>query len=172
MRKVICAVLVIIIIAMGSTCIAQETDLQETYMSYYRAMIREAVRFDYQDFGEGAVGYQYALVFIDETDTIPSLLLAELTSDGIRYVKVFQYDPAIPGLIEPLEPLNEYRNMLYTGEGGKGLLLWYSDGAFDSGIMKVRIVDGKLVQSKLWYGPNGTWPDDIQREEIVWTDVQ
>ena len=81
MRKVICAVLVIIIIAMGSTCIAQETDLQETYMSYYRAMIREAVRFDYQDFGEGAVGYQYALVFIDETDTIPSLLLAELTSD-------------------------------------------------------------------------------------------
>ena len=68
--------------------------------------------------------------------------------------------------------MNEYRNMLYTGEGGKGLLLWYSDGAFDSGIMKVRIVDGKLVQSKLWYGPNGTWPDDIQREEIVWTDVQ
>ena len=68
MRKVICAVLIIIIIAMGSTCVAQETDLQETYMSYYRAMIREAVRFDYQDFGEGAVGYQYALVVHKSND--------------------------------------------------------------------------------------------------------
>ena len=146
--------------------------LDETVRSYYQAMINEKERFDYQDYGEGAAGYQYALVYMDEGDAIPALLLAECSWDGIRFVKVFQYDPGKPGLWESLDPLNEYRNMLYLREGGKGLLLWYSDGAYDSGIMEVQLEQYNLKYNELWYGENGTWPDDIPKEDILWTDIQ
>ena len=145
--------------------------LNETIRSYYQAMINEKERFDYQDYGEGAVGYQYALVYMDEGDAIPALLLAECSWDGVRFIKVFQYDPEKPGLWENLDPLNEYRNMLYLREGGKGLLLWYSDGAYDSGIMEVRLEQYNLKYNQLWYGANGTWPDDIPKEDIQWTDI-
>ena len=145
--------------------------LNETIRSYYQAMINEKDRFDYQNYGEGAAGYQYALVYMDERDAIPALLLAECSWDGVRFIKVFQYDPEKPGLWENLDPLNEYRNMLYLREGGKGLLLWYSDGAYDSGIMEVRLEQYNLKYNQLWYGANGTWPDDIPKEDIQWTDI-
>lgn len=172
MKKLISVLLIAVLTMLSMAGLAQDADLQETYLSYYRAMINEKDRFDYQDYGEGAVGYQYALVYMSEADTIPALLLAECSPDGIRFVKVFQYDPEKPGLIEPLEPLNEYRSMLYLREGGKGLLLWYSDGAYDSGILEVRLTNGSLEFSDLWYGPNdGTWPDNIPKEDILWNDV-
>lgn len=143
----------------------------ETVRSYYQAMINEKDRFDYQDYGEQTSGYQYAVVYMDEEDTIPALLLAECSWDGVRYIKVFRYDPDKPGLWENLDPLNEYRSMLYLREGGKGLLLWYSDGAYDSGIMEVRLEQYNLKYHDLWYGNNGTWPDDIPKEEISWIDI-
>ena len=143
----------------------------ETYMSFYRARIQEADRYDYQDYGDGAAGYQYALVYMAQDDTIPALLLAECAPDGVRYVKVFQYDPAISGVMECPDPLNEYRAMLYCRAGGKGLLLWYSDGAYDSGITEIRLTDGTLQYNSLWYGENGTWPDEILKEDINWIDI-
>lgn len=145
--------------------------LDETIRSYYQAMINEKERFDYWDYGEPVAGYQYALVYLDEEDTIPGLLLAEYSWDGVRYIKIFQYDPDKPGLWENLDPLNEYRNMLYLREGGKGLLLWYSDGAYDSGIMEVRLEEYNLKRKDLWYGQNGTWPDEIPKEDITWIDI-
>ena len=156
---------------MGGALITGLDQLDETIRSYYQAMINEKDRFDYQDYGEGAAGYQYALVYMDEGDAIPALLLAECSWDGVRFIKVFQYDPEKPGLWENLDPLNEYRNMLYLREGGKGLLLWYSDGAYDSGIMEVRLEQYSLKYNQLWYGANGTWPDDIPKEDIQWTDI-
>ena len=143
----------------------------EPYMSFYRARIHEADRYDYQDYGEGAAGYQYALVYMAQNETIPALLLAERSWDGVRYVKVFQYDPAISGVTESLDPLNEYRAMLFCRAGEKGLLLWYSDGAYESGIMEVRLNDYTLQYDNLWYGENGTWPDEIPKEDINWTDI-
>ena len=82
-----------------------------------------------------------------------------------------RYDPDKPGLWENLDPLNEYRNMLYLREGGKGLLLWCSDGAYDSGIMEVRLEEYNLKRKDLWYGQNGTWPDEIPKEDITWIDT-
>ncbi len=153
---------------------AREADLQEEYMPYYRAMIREKDRFDYQDYGEAVAGYQYALVYLSEEDPIPALLLAERSWDDIRYIKVFQYDPDSRTLIEPLEPLNEYRAMLYLGDGGRGLLMWFSDGYMESGIMEIRMSDGSLLYGpEVWRGPNdGTWPESIPREEIEWIDAE
>ena len=61
-------------------------------MDYYQTIIREAERYDFFDFGETVTGYQYAIVYLDE-DTVPTLLLAEMTWDDIRYLKLFHYDP-------------------------------------------------------------------------------
>ena len=76
--------------------------------------------------------------------------LAELDGFGVRYLKVFLYDKGSKYVIEPSEPLNEYRAALYTREPGRGLLLWYSDGAYDSGIYEVRLKDGKLKYSDVY----------------------
>lgn len=143
----------------------------DTYMSFYRARIHEAERYDYQDYGEGAAGYQYALVYLSEEDPIPALLLAERSWDDVRYVKVFQYDPAVSGVRESLDPLNEYRATLYCRAGGKGLLLKYSDGVYESGIMEVRLDGYQLKYNNIWYGPNGSWPDAIPKEDIQWIDI-
>ena len=153
------------------TIIKKLDQLDETVRSYYQAMINEKDRFDYQDYGEQTAKYQYALVYMDEKDTIPALLLAECSWDSVRYIKVFQYDPDKPGLWENLDPLNEYRNMLYLREGGKGLLIWYADGAYDSGIMEIRLEQYNLKYNKLWYGQNGTWPEEIPKEDIAWIDI-
>ena len=145
--------------------------IDETARDLYRTYIQEAIRFDYQDYGEPVSGYQFALVYINQDDPIPALLLAELDGFGVRYLKVFLYDKGSKNVIEPFEPLNEYRAALYTREPGRGLLLWYSDGAYDSGIYEVRLEDGKLKYSDVWYGPNGEWPDNVSKEEIEWIDV-
>ncbi len=159
---------------------SQEAESDSVYMDYYRAIIRDAPRYDYYDNGEGAVRYQYALVYMEETDTIPALLLAEVTLDAVRYVKVFQYDPdmTVPGTAESMERLNEYRKYLYLRAGGRGLLQWYNDGE-SCGILQIHASRNQteahileLSGDDLWYGPNdGSWPSDIPKEDISWIDI-
>lgn len=172
MKNRICLLLVIMIAAVCAAGTAEEAGA-DLYMPYYRAAIAECERYDYMDYGDGAVGYQYAFVYLSGEDTIPALLLAEVSPDQVRYIKVFQYSPAEKRLLESLQPLNEYRAWLNTGKDGRGLLLWYSDGAYDAGILEVRFADEILDYQNLWRGANdGSWPADIPRTDISWTDVQ
>ncbi len=148
--------------------------LDETVRSYYQAMIDKKEQVDY--FGvwgnDTAVGYQYALVYIDEEDSIPALLLAGISSfDGCRYFKVFQYDPEKPGLWQCLEPWNEYKQRFYLRKGGKGLLYWNNDGMFHDVIYEARRGQYDLEIIKLWDGPDNTWPDEIPKEDITWIDI-
>jgi hypothetical protein len=56
---------------------------------------------------------------------------------------------------------------------GKGLLLWYSDGAYDAGIFEICLSGETLEYHDLWKGPNdGNWPTDIPKTDINWIDVQ
>ena len=171
MKKRICLLLTIMIAVIWVAGTAEEIN-EDIYMPYYRAAIGEAGQYDYMDYGDGAVGYQYAFVYLSEEDTIPALLLAEVSPDQIRYIKVFQYSPEEKRLLESRQPLNEYRALLNTGKDGRGLLLWYSDGAYDAGIFEIRFVDEKLEYHDLWEGANdGNWPADIPKTDIVWKDM-
>ncbi len=171
MKKWICLLLVIMIAATCAISTAEEVT-EDIYMPYYRVAIKEAERYDYMDYGDGAVGYQYAFVYLSEEDTIPALLLAEVSPDQVRYIKVFQYSAEEKRLMESLQPLNEYRAWLNAGKDGRGLLLWYSDGAYDAGIFEIRFIGEMLEYHDLWKGANdGSWPADIPKTDIVWTDV-
>lgn len=172
MKKRICLLLVIMIAAVCAIGTAEEASA-DIYMPYYRAAINEADRYDYMDYGDGAVGYQYAFVYLSDEDAIPALLLAEVSPDQKRYIKVFLYSPEEKRLLETLQPLNEYRSWLNAGKDGRGLLLWYSDGAYDAGILEVRLVGETLEYRDLWKGVNdGSWPADIPKTDINWIDVQ
>ena len=171
MKKWICLLLTIMTAATCAISVAEGVDT-ETYMSYYRSAIKECERYDYMDYGDGSVGYQYAFVYLSEGDAIPALLLAEVSPDQVRYIKVFRYSPEEKRLLESLQPLNEYRAWLCAGEGGRGLLLWYSDGAYDAGIFEILVSGETLEYRDLWKGSNdGNWPADIPKTDIVWTDV-
>lgn len=173
MKKFVCFFLLIMMTAISVVGISEDANLQETYMPYYRSAINECDRYDYLDYGDGAVGYQYSFVYLSEEDTIPALLLAEVSPDQVRYIKVFQYSPEEKRLLEPLQPLNEYRAWLNTGKDGRDLLLWYSDSAYDAGIFEIRLVNETLEYHDFWKGANdGNWPADIQKTDINWIDVQ
>ena len=173
MKKTTCLLLLIMTAVICIAGFSENTNPQETYMSYYRSAINECDRYDYMDYGDGAVKYQYAFVYLSEEDMIPALLLAEVSPDQVRYIKVFQYSPEEKRLLEPFRPLNEYRAWLNAGKDGKGLLLWYSDGAYDAGIIEIRLTGETLEYRDLWKGPNdGNWPADIPRTDINWIDVQ
>ena len=172
MKNRICLLLVIMIATACATGTAEEVDA-DIYMPYYQVAVRECDRYDYMDYGDGAVGYQYAFVYLSGEDTIPALLLAEVSPDQVRYIKVFLYSPEEKRLLETLEPLNEYRAWLNTGKDGRGLLLWYSDGAYNAGILEVLLAGETLEYHNLWKGANdGNWPADIPKTDINWIDVQ
>ena len=152
---------------------AQGSGQEDEVMNYYRTIIREAERYDYFDFGENVTGYQYAIVYLDE-DTVPTLLLAEMTWDGIRYIKLFHYDPEQHLTIESMNSIYEYHQMFYLRSGNRGLLKWYADGAYAYGINEIYIEDSDYKEKEIWYETNydKAWPENLPYEEIVWTDIE
>ena len=151
---------------------ARGSDQEDEVMAYYRTIIREAERYDFFDFGETVTGYQYAIVYLDE-DTVPTLLLAEMTWDDIRYLKLFHYDPEQHLTIESMTSLGEYHQKFYVRSGNRGLLQWYADGAYAYGITEIYIESGEFKGREVWYETNydKAWPDNLPYEEIAWTDV-
>ncbi len=152
---------------------ARGSEQEEEVMAYYRTIIREAERYDFFDFGEEVTGYQYAIVYLDE-DTIPTLLLAEMTWDQIRYIKLFHYDPEQHRTIESMTTLSEYHQAYYLRSGNRGLLQWYADGAYAYGILEIYIENGDFKGREVWYEENydKAWPENLPYEEIVWTDAK
>ncbi len=107
----------------------------DSFIRYYREIIDRADSYRYSFIGpSNNAYYQYALVYINEGDAVPALLLSSVTQEGmktINNVNTFQYDPESGKVIEIRQdsPLSDYYGSLHTRQDGKGLFF----KGFDTG---------------------------------------
>ena len=137
---------------------------EQFYMDYYEDSLRFLLEHD-----EWTVN-RYALVYLTEEDTIPSLLVVDDT-DG--WYTIYNYDPESREVKPYYFTMHGVPHEFYTHEEGKGLTCWY------------RTEDGKLsINVAVWSEYGGPayigkfFGDDDKgvywylKKEIDWTYVK
>ncbi|WP_314117749.1 SH3 domain-containing protein [Peptostreptococcus stomatis] len=150
--------------------------LSEKIAKSYGQVLDKADMYDYQDEGQEAKEYEYAIVKMDG-DKIPQLLLSKNTE--LRYVKVFSYNEKEDKLIECDE------SIVYgaSGRGGfRGAILARSDykgleyimtlgGTGETSVENISIENGKLKHETKWEGRYDQMPNDDSTQEIFWSNI-
>lgn len=150
--------------------------LDEKIAKAYSQVLDKADKYDYQDEGQEAREYEYAIVKMDG-EKIPQLLLSK--NSDLRYVKVFSYNEKEEKLIECSESIvygaagvGGFRGDIMSRSDYKGLeYIETSSGTGDTSIENISIENGQLKRETKWEGRYDQMPEDDSTQEIVWSKI-
>lgn len=136
----------------------------------------KADKYDYQDEGQEAREYEYAIVKMDG-EKIPQLLLSK--NSDLRYVKVFSYNEKEEKPIECSESIvygaagvGGFRGDIMSRSDYKGLeYIETSSGTGDTSVENISIENGQLKRETKWEGRYDQMPEDDSTQEIVWSKI-
>jgi len=150
--------------------------LNEKIAKAYSQVLDKADKYDYQDEGQEAREYEYAIVKMDG-EKIPQLLLSK--NSDLRYVKVFSYNEKEEKLIECSESIvygaagvGGFRGDIMSRSDYKGLeYIETSSGTGDTSVENISIENGQLKRETKWEGRYDQMPEDDSTQEIVWSKI-
>ena len=150
--------------------------LNEKISKAYRQVLDKADKYDYQDEGQEAREYEYAIVKMDG-EKIPQLLLSK--NSELRYVKVFSYNEKEEKLIEcsgsiiyGAAGVGGFRGDIMSKSDYKGLeYIETSSGTGDTSVENISIENGQLKRETKWEGRYDQMPEDDSTQEIVWSKI-
>ncbi len=150
--------------------------LDEKIAKAYSQVLDKADKYDYQDEGQEAREYEYAIVKMDG-EKIPQLLLSK--NSDLRYVKVFSYNEKEEKLIECSESIvygaagvGGFRGDIMSRSDYKGLeYIETSSGTGDTSVENISIENGQLKRETKWEGRYEQMPEDDSTQEIVWSKI-
>lgn len=150
--------------------------LDERIAKAYKQVLDKADKYDYQDEGQEAREYEYAIVKMDG-EKIPQLLLSK--NSDLRYVKVFSYNEKEEKLIECSEAIvygaagvGGFRGDIMSRSDYKGLeYIETSSGTGDTSVENISIENGQLKRETKWEGRYDQMPEDDSTQEIVWSKI-
>lgn len=150
--------------------------LDEKIAKAYSQVLDKADKYDYQDEGQEAREYEYAIVKMDG-EKIPQLLLSK--NSDLRYVKVFSYNEKEEKLIECSESIvygaagvGGFRGDIMSRSDYKGLeYIETSSGTGDTSVENISIENGQLKRETKWEGRYDQMPEDDSTQEIVWSKI-
>lgn len=150
--------------------------LDEKIAKAYSQVLDKADKYDYQDEGQEAREYEYAIVKMDG-EKIPQLLLSK--NSDLRYVKVFSYNEKEEKLIECSESIvygaagvGGFRGDIMSRSDYKGLeYIETSSGTGDTSVENISIENGQLKREIKWEGRYDQMPEDDSTQEIVWSKI-
>ena len=148
------------------------------YMAAYQQVIAQAASYDY-GLDNGSLSYinsgdhyQYALIYLDENDDIPALVMSSRQTYDGRYIRVFTYDPETrqANLLRQEFAIWSGNGGLFTGDNSRGLMKYRSD---DTGtyVLEFYISNGTLTSRTRW---TGSWDENppFALRSIDFTDIQ
>lgn len=150
--------------------------LDERIAKAYKQVLDKADKYDYQDEGQEAREYEYAIVKMDG-EKIPQLLLSK--NSDLRYVKVFSYNEKEEKPIECSESIvygaagvGGFRGDIMSRSDYKGLeYIETSSGTGDTSVENISIENGQLKRETKWEGRYDQMPEDDSTQEIVWSKI-
>lgn len=150
--------------------------LNEKIAKAYSQVLDKADKYDYQDEGQEAREYEYAIIKMDG-EKIPQLLLSK--NSELRYVKVFSYNEKEEKLIECSESIvygaagvGGFRGDIMSRSDYKGLeYIETSSGTGDTSVENISIENGQLKRETKWEGRYDQMPEDDSTQEIVWSKI-
>lgn len=150
--------------------------LNEKIAKAYSQVLDKADKYDYQDEGQEAREYEYAIVKMDG-EKIPQLLLSK--NSDLRYVKVFSYNEKEEKLIECSEAIvygaagvGGFRGDIMSRSDYKGLeYIETSSGTGDTSVENISIENGQLKRETKWEGRYDQMPEDDSTQEIAWSKI-
>lgn len=150
--------------------------LNEKIAKAYSQVLDKADKYDYQDEGQEAREYEYAIVKMDG-EKIPQLLLSK--NSDLRCVKVFSYNEKEEKLIECSESIvygaagvGGFRGDIMSRSDYKGLeYIETSSGTGDTSVENISIENGQLKRETKWEGRYDQMPEDDSTQEIVWSKI-
>lgn len=150
--------------------------LNEKIAKAYSQVLDKADKYDYQDEGQEAREYEYAIVKMDG-EKIPQLLLSK--NSDLRYVKVFSYNEKEEKLIECSEAIvygaagvGGFRGDIMSRSDYKGIeYIETSSGTGDTSVENISIENGQLKRETKWEGRYDQMPEDDSTQEIVWSKI-
>lgn len=150
--------------------------LDEKIAKVYKQVLDKADKYDYQDEGQEAREYEYAIVKMDG-EKIPQLLLSK--NSELRYVKVFSYNEKEEKLIEcsgsiiyGAAGVGGFRGDIMSKSDYKGLeYIETSSGTGDTSVENISIENGQLKRETKWEGRYDQMPEDDSTQEIVWSKI-
>ncbi len=150
--------------------------IDEKIAKAYSQVLDKADKYDYQDEGQEAREYEYAIVKMDG-EKIPQLLLSK--NSELRYVRVFSYNEKEEKLIECSESIvygaagvGGFRGDIMSRSDYKGLeYIETSSGTGDTSVENISIENGQLKRETKWEGRYDQMPNDDTSQEIVWSKI-
>lgn len=160
--------------------VAQNEDPMEAALEQYALIVNQAPeQFESIDDSIPTGNYYYALVQMEPSDMVPTLLLEQETDSGIYYVRIFQYDMENGIIIEPDDILMEgtasaggYRGGLSMERDGYGIREFeMNSGTGETNIRRVTLENGLLIKEDQWSGLFGDEvPSELDPVDIEWQD--
>ena len=158
-----------------------ESSLQAEALEQYKLIISNAAGYDYYNGDFPLEGdYKYALVKLQENDSVQTLLLGAKTVRESYYIRVFRYDPGTKTVHQPAEVIDEGMvsrsvvtgvNMMADGNG----IHWISTSRGDGETTLERVtLDGDVLRKELVYtgGFDAELPAEFKSVEIEWHSTQ
>lgn len=150
--------------------------LNEKIAKAYSQVLDKADKYDYQDEGQEAREYEYAIVKMDG-EKIPQLLLSK--NSELRYVRVFSYNEKEEKLIEFSEAIvygasgrSGFRGAVSTRTDYNGLnYIMTLGGTGQTTLEKISIENGQLKHETKWEGRYDLMPNDDTSQDIVWSKI-
>ena len=158
-----------------------EISPQAEALEQYKLIISNAAGYDYYNGDFPLEGdYKYALVKLQENDSVQTLLLGAKTVRESYYIRVFRYDPGTKTVHQPAEVIDEGMvsrsvvtgvNMMADGNG----IHWISTARGDGETTLERVtLDGDVLRKELVYtgGFDAELPAEFKSVEIEWHSTQ
>jgi len=154
-----------------------EISPQAEALEQYKLIISNAAAYDYYNGDLVLEGdYKYALVKLQENDSVQTLLLGAKTVRESYYIRVFRYDPGTKTVHQPAEAIDEGMvsrsvvtgvSMMANGNGIHWMSMVRGTGATD--IYRVTL-DGDVLRKELVYtgGFDAELPAEFKSVEIEW----
>ena len=156
-----------------------EMSPQAEALEQYKLIISNAATYDYYNGDLVLEGdYKYALVKLQENDSVQTLLLGAKTVGESYYIRVFRYDPVTKTVHQPAEAIDEGMvsrsvvtgvSMMANGNGIHWMSIVRGTGATD--IYRVTLDSDTLLKEKVYTGIGGfdaELPDEFKSVEIEW----
>ncbi len=150
--------------------------LDEKIAKAYKQVLDKADKYDFQDEGQEAREYEYAIIKMDG-EKIPQLLLSK--NSELRYVRVFSYNEKEEKLIECSEAIvygasgrGGFRGAISTRTDYNGLnYIMTLGGTGQTTLEKISIENGQLKHETKWEGRYDLMPNDDTSQDIVWSKI-
>ena len=150
----------------------REVSPNEEALEQYKLIISQAstYNFDMPETLSATGNYRYALVQLQPSDPVQTLLLSKEAVDYSYYVRVFQYDPNTKTIRQPSETIQEKKSVLTMMNDGNGLCMHSPPSGAGEILIERITLDGDKLRDEIVY--NGHYddeiPDEFKATEIEW----